>query len=95
MVVNQTSFREVNAQINWNKTEETLCLRSKEQLLKIIKMQLRGERKNPLRVNSFFQGSGHGFWFLKAAAASYDAVVMVVSAFPVQTPIFWDLSLGC
>lgn len=47
MVVNQTSFREVNAQINWNKTEETLCLRSKEQLLKIIKMQLRGERKNP------------------------------------------------
>jgi len=40
MVVNQTSFREVNAQINWNKTEEALCLRSKEQPLKTIKMQL-------------------------------------------------------
>ncbi|XP_061212358.1 CUGBP Elav-like family member 4 [Neopsephotus bourkii] len=38
--------------------------------------------------------SGHGFWFLKAAASSYD-VVTVVSAFPMQTPIFWDLSLGC
>lgn len=43
----------------------------------------------------FFQGSGHGFWFLKAAAASYDAVVTVVSAFPIQTPIFWDLLLAC
>lgn len=43
----------------------------------------------------FFQGSGRGFWFLKAAAASYDVVVTVVSAFPIQTPIFWDLSLGC
>lgn len=49
MVVNQTSFREVNVQINWNKTEETLCLRSKEQPLKTITMQLDSlmeERKN-------------------------------------------------